>query len=770
VIVKIYKSGLFCFFLLLTLTNKAKSDSPYFPELGRNAIIQEAQDLKNSSVILVIALAPGLEDLPMVAYYRIGRGSRVAVAYVTNGEDLPGTGNDDSFYQLAGIRKEEAYQATSFVGAESYFLNIPASAVPAGGSTLHAQPDVEGLLRAKLDTVLELVKPDVVVLQRDPLLLMGDSPRLTFLKRIITKIRNRQGASSHWIMKRIFVQSKTGRHAWHVPVEQKNLLWSKSYSVIGKEARENYRSLTSLLPLLEKSEFHDYQLFFPSDSKQLGEMDGGLPALGQELHSAYPIVQKAVSFGSDFDNEKILGNLTIAIGQIDALINHNESSLNRGDLRVLSEWKQGLEKLRCSVLGIAIHYTVSDSVVTLVQLFYLHVKLDTSLFSRGEVRILFPDVIEKGWMANEKQDTFYPLRSTNEFRIFTPRGISYTSPETVEGFGAFQVRTPFTFMIVHNDSDPVHNFVYRKEIPLTIAPPRSVEVLTPHIIAHRDTILRVRFSNNTHDPMSGTVFLDDPFVSSPRHPVKLPTKNYVLIDTISLQWKDTTFSGVHEASLQAGQSVRFGKFYYQSIEVKTTSHGKVGFYSIADHPILQTAFLRLGVFPDKCDTTGNLDDKLSLLSTLVIDEFSLRSFVGSQQSNSALQRWLEAGGQMIVFPQYEFSDRSVDFGFLPIINAAGTIAIDTSDMVFQFPNRIRENDFRGMSVPLSFGELKFSDSEGVRIPLRSKKENGPLLAVAPVAKGKIIYVALNMDAQFLGMQDWAYKLLSNLLSYDVKIN
>jgi hypothetical protein len=79
-------------------------------------------------------------------------------------------------------------------------------------------------------------------------------------------------------------------------------------------------------------------------------------------------------------------------------------------------------------------------------------------------------------------------------------------------------------------------------------------------------------------------------------------------------------------------------------------------------------------------------------------------------------------------------------------------------------------DFQGTSVPLSFGGLNFSDSESVHVRLRSKRGNEPLLAVEPVGKGKVIYIALSIDAQFLAVPKCAYKLLSNLLSYPAKMN
>ena len=759
-----------CLFLLLNLPNPAKSDSPYFPQRGRNGIVQQAHDIKNSSTMLVIALAPGCEDLPVIAYYRIGRGASVAVAYVTNGEGLPNRGNDDSFYELAGKRKEEAYQAASSLDAEAYFLNVPSTAIYGGQSTLHSQPNLEMLLRAKIDTVLERVRPDIVVVQRDPFSFNDSRPRDADLKKIILKILAHHNSSSEWLVKRIFIQSKPSPQTFKVPVGQKNSLWAKSYTEIGEEACKNYASIKPLLPLLEKIQSHDYQLVFPTVTKPLEELDSGLPVLGQELQSVDSALQQAVSLGIDFDREKTLNGVTTAIGKVDAVINRSESSLDRSDVRVLSEWKLGLERLRCLLLDVNVHAAVSDTVVTAVQLFFFRTEIDTAIISRGEAKILFPGVVDKEWIANEKQNMFYALGKTNEFRMVTPRNNTYTSPEIPEGLAALQVRTPFIFMIVHNESDPARNFIYRKEIPLTMAPPRSAEVLTPNVVAHRDSILRVRFRNNTRDAVSPEVYLDDPYVSSPHRTVKLPSKNFVLDDTISLHWKDTSFSGVRETSLQAGRSGQFGKFSYHSLNVRTELRGKVGLYSTAAHSILQTALMRLGVLPYNCDTTADLSDKLSSLSTLVIDEFSFSSFVESHQRDSTLQQWLEAGGRMIVFPENGFSDGFVTFRFLPVVSNAKEMAFDPSDKLFQYPNRIREDDFRGTPVPLSFGALEFSDVKSVHVPLRLKKGNEPLIAVKSVGKGKIIYVTLNMDAQFLAMQKNAYRLLSNFVSYPLNTN
>ena len=112
--------------LLLVLASAAyPQQSPYFARNGAHTSSQILREIKNPAVYLVIAAAPGFEDRASIAYFRIVSGATVAVAYVTNGEDIPSDLNDEMFYQLAARRKEEAYQALTYLGAQSYFSQRP---------------------------------------------------------------------------------------------------------------------------------------------------------------------------------------------------------------------------------------------------------------------------------------------------------------------------------------------------------------------------------------------------------------------------------------------------------------------------------------------------------------------------------------------------------------------------------------------------------------------------------------------------------------------
>lgn len=75
--------------------------SPYFPERGSAAIFQRSLDLRNPIVILSISLEPGFEDLPALAYLRLGRGARIISLYVTNGEATPSDVSGEPPFRLA---------------------------------------------------------------------------------------------------------------------------------------------------------------------------------------------------------------------------------------------------------------------------------------------------------------------------------------------------------------------------------------------------------------------------------------------------------------------------------------------------------------------------------------------------------------------------------------------------------------------------------------------------------------------------------------------
>ncbi len=762
---------LFLFILLIGfISAHAQQPSPYFPAVGNNAIVQNINELKNPSVILMIALAPGFEDRAAIAYYRIARGATVAVAYVTNGEDLPSDFSGEMFYQLAARRKEESYQALSLLGAQSFFLNIPVDEFPAGDGRFHSSPNLAMALDSKLDTLMTLVKPDVVVLNSDPLSSAvrpstnGFSTRLADLQHTLIAFSRRHAGT----IKRIFVQTNGTKKVVKVPVERKNLLWKKSYLQIANEATLCYKSLRFQIPLWEKNEHHEYRQVFPEPAKVPSSLDAGLPSFGPQLKKLYLSVRNSFAVENEKRVEKKLKTLETVIRTVDASIGMYEYMLNASDLRILTTWKSKLENLRCAVLGVSIPYSVSDSIVTPRQLFFFRIEQLDAWMKDSTTQIVFPGTIQKEWVVNESRKSFYALDDSQTFRVLTPRELQLTSTETPQGFSSLQNRAFFTFLIVHRDKNSARSFMYRRQIPLIIAPFRSVEVLTPQIATYRDSVVYVRVRSNVRDHSGGDMYISDSLVSSPKVKVSLPGKNYVVTDTVPLQWKDTLITENHEVKLRAGGNLTVGSVVCRYLDVKSSAGTKIGLYSVISNSPLRVAIARLGHSPEQLDSVQFTEDNLSKLAVIVIDRFSAHSAFSSPGNVTALFQWVSNGGKLIMFPQYEseaknpFLDDAINFSYLPLIGSDEAVQVDSANGVFETPNKIAANNFLGTMFPLSFGGLRGTFDNGMKVLMSSEAVHAPLLVERPMGKGSVYYCALNLFPRLLSLDETSYRLLANM--------
>ncbi|MDE3058661.1 MAG: PIG-L family deacetylase [Bacteroidota bacterium] len=757
----------FLLFLLFVGVENVRSQplSPYFPNTGKGAVLQNINELKNPSVILMIALAPGFEDRATIAYYRIARGPTVAVAYVTNGEDIPSDLNGEMFYQLASRRKEEAYQALSLLGTQAFFLNIPVNDFPACDSGWHFLPSLNAALNDKLDTLMSVVQPDVVVLNSDPFSPGGKSKRLAYLQQILAGFTRRHKTT----IRRIFVETNESQQAVKIPVEQKNTLWRRTYLQIAGEAAAHYTSLRFQIPLWENGRLHYYRQLYPAAVKEPVSLDAGLPELGPELKTLFTSIRSSFAVGRERPLAKILKILEAGIRDVDASIGLYGHTLNTSNLRVLATWKSGLENLRCAALGVDIPYTVSDTVVTPVQLFFFRVEHLSPWMKKGKTQIVFPGVVEKKWVVNEKRDPFYALSDTQAFRVLSPRQIPLTSAETPQGFSSLQSRASFSFIIVHQDKNSLRNFMYRRDIPLIIAPYRSVEVLTPQIASYRDSAVVVRLRSNVRDRSGGEMFISDALVASPKVKVSLPGKNYVVTDTLSLRWKDTLIAQNREVALMAGGNLAIGSFVCRSLDVQSSPRARIGLYSAINNSPLSSALRRIGVSPSKLETEQFTGNNLSKFSAVIIDQFSARSLFSSRDT-SALLDWVKSGRKLIILPQYGAGAENsllngiIHFSYLPFIGYNEPVKVDSAEHLFEEPNKISGNDLRGAWFPLSFGGLHGTFDNSMQVLMESADNRMPLVVQRKIGKGTVLYCALNLFPRLLSLDEASYRLLANMVA------
>ena len=755
-------------FLLVFGAAAYSQPSTYFSRNGARTSAQLLREIKDPAVYLVIAAAPGFEDRASIANFRVGGGATVAVAYVTNGEDIPSDLDGEMFYQLASRRKEEAYRALSYLGAQSYFLNVPVNEFSTGMNCFHPTAEFTNVLKDRLDSVIAQLKPDVIVLDRDPLSENKESERTLYLKRLILDdLRDKKRASLQSV-NRFFVESGGAAHSVALPVEQRDSVWSESCIQMAQKAAGSYASLRFQIPLWNTYSRHRYVQAFPEDAKSSYPLDKGLPLIGKKLKTLLPAINSVFSIEKFSNRKKRLAMLRRVIALVDSFIQSQAALLEPIDVRVLSSWKLHLENLRCEVLGVSIHYSVSDTVVTPVQLFFLRFGAFDPAFAGGKTQIVFPGVIQKQWIVNEAQESFYSLNDSAQFRILTPKGISLNSTETPLGFGAMQVRTPMVFIVTHRDADPARNFMYREEVPLIIAPYRSAEILSPKVMMYRDTVVSVRFKSNVRDGSKGALHIDDVVVSSPERKLDMPGKNFVGIDLLHLYWKDTVLTSPHQVMIWAGKGNSAGSFTVQPLNVKTTTSKKIGLFSALKKSPVQIAVRRLSDAISLLDTANITPSALSDLSVMVIDQFSLDAFAGAGRQLEFVERWVKQGGRLIILPQHgtvpknPFLGDDISFADFSVGDCGERLSIDSTNAMLYAPNKIDLSRFTETPFPISYVELAVQQRGESKVLMTAGSR--ALLDERHLDKGRIIYCALNLYPRLLDLQSASYALLANLIS------
>ena len=490
---------------------------------------------------------------------------------------------------------------------------------------------------------------------------------------------------------------------------------------MAREAEKFYESLRYQIPLWKEGGTHRYVQRYPAKVRLPLPLDKELPELGVQLTALLPAIHSINSIDRLPSGEKKLELLRSVIAQIDALAQRHEQAMNPTDSRVLAAWKLGVEKLRCQILGVAIPYTISDTIVTPVQVVFLRFGALDGLLSNGRTEILFPGVIQKQWVVNESQNNFYPLKDTAQLRLLSPRSISLNSTETPQGFGAMEMRTPLVFIVAHEDSDPNRNFMYREEIPLIIAPFRSVEVLSPRVVMNRDTAIDVRFRSNVRDKTEGAFYVNDAVVSSLRKQVELQGKNSAVTDTLSLRWKDTLLTAPREVTVRAGRGNSVGNFLVQSLDVKVNAKTMVGICSAIENSPVQIALRRLGVVTTLFNPANFSNNELQNNSVIIVDQFSLGKFLALGERLNSLEQWLGRGGRLIILPQnglervHRFPVNDITFTQWSQGDCKEKLFIDSSDSTFRLPNKIDESGFTGDQFAILYCEITKKTSDNAKV-------------------------------------------------------
>ena len=734
-------------------------NSYLFPDTGPVAQEQTRLDIIGGCHILSIALSPGFEDLSVLSYMRLAKGASISCVYVSNGEELPDDWKVESFQETAIRRKKEAYHAMQLLEGEAYFLNIPSNQLWVSARN-NDFSDVKQQLERSLSDIIEKTKPDLIILNKDYSFDSDTSPRISFVlstvKRIIKKIHQ-----TSKITPRIVIQ-KGKRSTISLSVKGRNTVRNKTYQDLSSEIERTYKSLQYQLPLWKNSFIRHYAIAYPTSSKRLKTIDEGLPHRSQRVSEIYQHVQETITHASA-DKEQELSDI---IDNVDYFISKNTKDLNKREQRDIVELKKKLERYRCAILNVSVDYSVNYNILTPIQVFLLRINHSGKWIHSGKNFVMFPDAMKESWIINEKKGYFATIQSDTTIRIITPKNLRLTDPATRDGFNAEQLSIPFTMMVVHNDPVKKHNFIFEKEIPIVVTQRQILEVLTPQIAAGRDTIVLVKITNNTHDKVKTAILIRDSIVTAPQINVTLGEKGEHIIDTLNVQWNPDTSFVNHTAFIKTDRGIPVAGVFCKNIGVNTANPPMVGIVDSSRASAIVDGLNRLAVPVIRLHPSHEKENISDSISTIVVSGHS-SSLISSPSFSKILQKWIQAGGRIILFPQmqkFNFPDDSVMFSSLHTTTQLSDIVLTNGHPIISYPNSIHIDDLKQWLFAFSRVDLMFNENIHPTVIVKSKKTNHPLLVIRPYGKGEIIYCSLNMNTQLENLQTVAYKLLANMIA------
>ncbi len=767
-------SKFFFLTLLVFVVSSCERAAPprsYFPEIGKDALHQRTLDLGNDLKVLSLAHSPGYEDLAGLAYFRFGRGAQIMSAYLSNGEGGESDVRGELPPYLAANLRQEAEQALAHLGGDTYFLNMP-DLVAAHDSATVRESWASDSLQTRLLRLLSSFRPDLILVARTPSmnLLERNWAHHCLLADLLVAVQRADTlgtgqipglATGPWKVASIWSNAGEGQS---LPVDQVHPLWKKNYSAFAEEAGRAYSTIVRQRQAWKQLRDPSYIQLWPEPAAANGTLDAGLPlAPTKKLSSLERRVQRLANVAREGKNNKeSLWEIASLRDSVSVLL-AEPAFLQSFERRRLLHWNKQLEDLRCTLLGVEVKFTVSDTAVTERQVTFVKIDNVTGLSDGGQTHVLF-GFMERGWVVDENFENKLPLRLDPPYRLLSPENLPYTFPPAMHAQQAQSINKSVLMFVIHQAGTRENSFVHRTEIKMQYAPPFVAEVLTPIVpMAPREKIA-LQFTNFSRDGVMDTLKIENELATSTPRLFRLPGKGKVYLDTVEIFWQGTPAVGSYLIPLKIADA-EVANFAARKFEVKMDRNLKVGVLSgIAQSPTLQ-ALRRLGLEPVELLPGANWVQQLAGLEVLILDRRALTLRMDLSEVKNTLATFMANSGRVLVLSQDAQAWRANPLGeglkLTPTQNWDARIAVRESGLAQ--PNKLGAEDWAEWLFLRAYNQIELTSSSSAI--LLQTESGAPLIVAQPHGAGGLIYVELALAPQWLNIHAGAFRLLANLLSY-----
>jgi len=755
--------------LILLSCGKAPEERSYFPETGQKAIRQRALDLKSNLKVMSIALEPGYEDLRSLAYFRLGKGARILSCYLTNGEGGESDIQGDYPDYIAATRRMEAGEAMTYLDGEVHFFNF-LHIVAARDTSFIREKWPSHRVREMIEELIDEFKPDILMIGRD-WAATNLSLREQILRRDVLSVVKRMGpgteGSSGWKVTRVMAHEheNTGKT---LPLDMKCPIFGKPYGQIGFEAAEKYKSLFVQRLGWKQEENAKYSIVYPASARVFNELDSGLPVRNsQRFRWISGEVDKLYREISYVDKSSSLKRLVHVLDSVDLHI-YWRSRYHQIDRRALSNWKNGLEQLRCALLGIKVELDVEEDILTMRQVTRIRIKDVKGIEEGGSTSVYFGG-LDDDWVINEWNEKKLPFTTEEPYRLLAPSELDLSTPQGKFGLQLNKLNKPLMFFILHQAQTKEKSFSHRSVIKLRFAPKLSVEVLTPILRMVPGEELIVRLINHSRDGVMDTLIVKEEVAESDPGPFRLNRKGAIHIDTLNLTWKGDRKDGSYLLYFEI-DGIPVGQFAARKFEADVQSDKRIGYIGGVNNSPLESTLRRLSNKAVEVDIKGNLSRQLQNVDVLIVDRraFSMKKNIVEQKT--ALDRFAENGGHIVFMAQdaevWNSSGLWEDVRLISTqeFDESVPLVTDGTHPFLSLPNRINPDDWNRWLFLRGYHRVQIEDKADFSMPIKTQDGESPLVLTKKIGEGRKTYIALALGPQLLNIHGGVFRLFANIIS------
>jgi len=768
---------------------------------GALGLAQDLKRLNTTASVLMIGAHPDDEDSALLTYLARGENARTAYLSLTRGDGGQNLIGPELGESLGVIRTEELLQARRLDGAQQFFTR----AYDYGFSkTLDEakQKWDEKIILCDVVRVIRSYQPLVVVsvFTGTPVDGHGHHQFAGYISKIAVKAAADPGqctdAGPVWDVKKFYVRHRgEGDATLRINTGRFDPLLGRSFFEIAMQARSQHRSQEQGVPELKGDQFSNLDLV-GGTTKESGIFDG-LPVTPANL----------IDFKEydPFKPELLLPKL------VDRLPDASDATLRAAGVRI-----DALADRETAVPGESFGVTIrmftplaNDVKITKIDFNLPDAKTpepssnSQSAFRRETANFSEHFSLQVPTDASPTQPYWLVLpRSDGMFSL--PPGVRPKEPFgdpavfadiSLEIAGkTINVRRPVEFRF----ADDIRGEIRRE---VNIVPKLAIELDKSLLVVSTravrpDSEVSVNLTNNTPGPLSGKVRLALPTgwkatpseldfsigrkgqKASAQFLVRVPTN----VVTGSYEIKAEAIAG-GETFSQTMQTIAYE--HIQTHRIYRQAKADVRVIDLATVPVkvgyirgsgdrVPDAIRQLGLDVEEIDEAALASGDLSKFDTIVVGirAYQVRPDIVSY--NQRLFDFAKNGGTLIV--QYQLPPTYTQQNLTPFPaqqgprvtdeNAAVTI-LDPAHAVFNFPNKITADDFKGWVQERNLYNFSTMDPKYVGL-LEShdagEPENKGGLVVADIGKGKYIYCSYSLFRQLPAGVPGAYRLLANMLS------